>query len=79
MAEPILIELEIVEPIELELSIEPTYYIGTAQVGPRGEQGLPGESSFWAEDTATTIKPNNDKTVDGDYISGTIYGGLFQP
>lgn len=33
----------------------------------------------WEDDTSTTIKPRYSKTVDGAYISGELFGGLFQP
>ena len=33
----------------------------------------------WEDDTSTTIKPRDSKTVDGAYISGELFGGLFQP
>lgn len=33
----------------------------------------------WEDDTLTTIKPVDNKTVDGAYISGELFGGLFQP
>lgn len=35
--------------------------------------------SNWEVDGANGLKPKDGKTVDGDHISGTIYGGLFQP
>lgn len=73
------LNLEVVAPIELVLGTVAISHIGTSQVGPRGEQGLPGEGSFWQSDSETTIKPTDSKTVSADYISGTIYGGLFQP
>ncbi|MBK6284974.1 MAG: hypothetical protein IPF54_22140 [Draconibacterium sp.] len=40
MSGAIEIEIIIVEPIQLELDIAPSIFIGTAQAGP---QGLPGE------------------------------------
>jgi len=41
MAEPHEIELIFVEPIYLELDVEPVYHIGTAQSGPQGPPGEP--------------------------------------
>lgn len=87
MAEYIEIELQIAEPVLLEIATEPIYHIGTAQVGPSGLKGDKGDTgntgpqgeTLWEADGATTIKPFNAKTVDAAYISGTISGGLFQP
>lgn len=42
MADYIEIELTVVEPVYLELNVEPVQYIGTAQAGPQGEKGDPG-------------------------------------
>ena len=39
MANPIEIELVIVEPVELNLDIAPSTFIGTAQAGPTGPAG----------------------------------------
>ena len=39
MAIPIEIELVIVEPVELNLDIAPSTFIGTAQAGPTGPAG----------------------------------------
>ena len=38
MSEYIEIELQIVEPIFIELETSPEYYIGTKQVGPKGDR-----------------------------------------
>ena len=39
MANPIEIELVIVEPVELVLDVAPSTFIGTAQAGPTGPTG----------------------------------------
>lgn len=35
--------------------------------------------NLWEADGVSTIKPKDDKTVDGDHLSGTIDCGIFQP
>lgn len=35
--------------------------------------------NLWEEDGVSTIKPKDDKTVDGSHLSGTIDCGIFQP
>lgn len=70
------LNISVVDPILLNVDVEPVQYIGTAQTGP---QGIPGDGGFWTTDAATTIKPLDSKTVDASHLSGTLYGGLFQP
>lgn len=48
------IELVIVEPILLELGLAPVTYIGTAQAGPTGPQGLPFSGTF--PDASETVR-----------------------
>ena len=69
MTEPIEIELQIVEPIALELDIEPQTYIGTRQVGPQGLQGEPGVSDV--PDASETVKGIIQLASQGEVTTGT--------
>lgn len=40
------LDLSVVSPIELNLSLAPEYTIGTAQAGPKGEKGDPFTGEF---------------------------------
>lgn len=40
MSTPIIIELFIADPVELELSVDPGYQVNTVQTGPVGPSGL---------------------------------------
>lgn len=90
MSDPIILNIEVQDPIEIELNstssveldiqIENPIELQAVQSGLAiGPPGPAADSNFWEDDMETTIKPVGAKTVDADNISGTIYGGLFQP
>ncbi len=59
----------------------------TPYIGENGNWWIAGEDTgvpssgepFWELDGPTKLKPSDDKTVDGQHISGIINGGLFHP
>ncbi len=66
MGNPIIIDLVIVEPVYLEIGEQPVAWIGTAQAGPTGPQGPPGDSNI-PDATQTTrglIKIASDTAVE---------------
>jgi hypothetical protein len=65
------IELVIVEPIELELGVAPSTYIGTSQAGPQGEQGPPGETlgiDWGPKQTGVDEGTLKEMSIDDDYL-----------
>jgi hypothetical protein len=81
------LELNITAPIEIELDVKgaievrPVTRLVATEADPLFMAWLAGDPrlSNWEVDGANGLKPKDGRTVDGDHISGTIYGGLFQP
>ena len=81
MADPIYIDIEIVEPILLEIDTEPIYYVGTAAAGPQGIQGVQGETGpGWsptegAKSSSTDAGTFGDISITDDYIYFCVQTG----
>lgn len=58
------IDVTIVEPIELEVQLQPSFHVGVNQAGPKGDKGDTGEPGTG---------------IDANTLVGTVFGGLFQP
>lgn len=82
MADFVSILITVEPPISLDddLIVESPIIIGANQsgigIGPKGEDG---DANVWEDDTLTTIKPVDGKTINATYISGLLDGGIFQP
>lgn len=74
---PVQVQLQVISPIQLGAEFDTPI----VESDPLFSLWLAGDPrlSNWEVDGANGLKPKDGKTVDGDYISGTIYGGLFQP
>lgn len=49
------------------------------EAGDKAKLDAAAVTGLWETATGTTIKPILNNTVDAIYLSGEIYGGLFQP
>ena len=75
MSNPFIMDLLIVEPVLLEIGEQPSAYIGTAQAGPTGPKGPPGDSNIpeASQTTRGLIKIASDSAVEtGDNTTDAI-------
>ena len=75
MAEPIAIDVIVVEPVLLELNIAPVTYIGTAQAGPRGEKGDPLNVMTGARSSAVDAGNFGEISLADDYVYFCVLSG----
>lgn len=75
MSDTVIIDLLVVEPVFLEIGEEPVAFIGTAQAGPTGPQGPPGDSNIpdASQTTRGLIKIASDAAVEtGDNTTDAV-------
>jgi len=85
MADNIVIDLVIVEPIILDFTTAPVYSIGTAQAGPTGPQGINGIGQILTGDKSSALDAGTFKqmSLGDDYLyictqTGTVGNAVWK-
>lgn len=79
MADTIIIELIIVEPVMLDIEPQPINYIGTLRAGPQGEKGEKGDSAFIVQGMkSSAVDAGNfgDISITNDYVFFCVQTGI---
>lgn len=67
MNEAVAIEIQVVDPVYLDIGTEPVQHIGTSQAGPRGEKGDTAPITFENLFANGDVGPGRDQVARGDH------------
>lgn len=75
MADPLEIELLIVDPVYLDLDVAPSVFIGTVLTGPQGPAGNPWIPMTGAKSSASDAGLFGEISIDNDYLYVCVQSG----